>query len=170
MATRRRKTTATKRKRSTRKGQKRTTARRAYMSKRNAAPKRRRRRAKKNPPYNEILFAAAGGAAAGIVSKYVVPMLPAGAAQQYGGPALQIALGAFISMNKATKAYKEVGLGMVAVAASGLIDTLIGGATPAPITASQGWMPASAVQARFLNPPSNEIPLNSFLADIVVPS
>ena len=58
---------------------------------------------------------------------------------------------------------------MVAVAASGLVSKLMAGPAMSPITASSGWMPASVVEQRYLNPPASSIPLNSFLADIVVP-
>lgn len=167
MATRRRKKTTARKRKGTKRGMVRKTARRAYMPKKKTT---RRRRAKKNPPMQPILYAAAGGAAAGAVQKFVVPMLPPGMAQQYGGPALQIALGAFLATSKNTKNFKDAGLGMVAVAAAGLVNQLMGGAGPAPIVASQGWMPASVVGQRYLDPPASSIPLNSFLADIVVPS
>lgn len=168
MATRRRKKTATKRKRSTRKGMVRRTARRAFAPKKRTT---RRRRAKKNPPMQPLIYAAAGGAAAGLVNQYLVPMLPPGMAQQYGGPAIQIGLGAYLATSSKTKNFAPAGLGMIAVAAANIIGTLMGGMKPAAApVASAGWMPASVVGQRYLDPPASTIPLNSFLADIVVPS
>ena len=168
MATRRRKKTTTRRKKSTRTGQRRVTARRAYKK---TSPRRRRRRAKKNPDMAPLLYAAAGGVAGGLISNFIVPMLPAGMAQQYGGPVLQIALGAFVSTSKATATMKDAGLGMVAVGAAQLVAGLMKQVqTPKAPTVSAGWMPASVVGQRYLDPPASDIPLNSFLADIVVPS
>jgi hypothetical protein len=168
MATRRRKKTTTKRKRTTKRGMVRRTARKAYAPKKRVA---RRRRAKKNPDMQPLLYAAAGGAAAGLVQKFLVPMLPGGMVQQYGGPAIQIGLGAYLATSKATQAYKPLGYGMIAVAAANLVSSIMGGMASgqAPV-ASSGWMPASVVGQRYLSPPTSDIPLNSFLADIVVPA
>ena len=86
-------------------------------------------------------------------------------------PAIQIGLGAYLATSKATQAYKPLGYGMIAVAAANLVSSIMGGMASgqAPV-ASSGWMPASVVGQRYLSPPTSDIPLNSFLADIVVPA
>jgi hypothetical protein len=119
-----------------------------------------------------LMYAAAGGVVGGLISNFIVPKLPPGMAQQYGGPVIQIALGAFVSTSEATATYKDAGLGMVAVGAAQLVAGIMQEMKKpeGPVIANEGWMPASVIGQRYLDPPTSSIPLNSFLADIVVPS
>lgn len=174
----RRRRTTTKRRRTTKRGMARRTARKAFSASRSNPPKRRARRNQPNGKMDmkALVQAAGGGAAAALISRYVPMWLPPGNKMaQWAGPVANIGLGLLLANMKTTAKFKGAGYGMVAVGTAELVARLtaqMGQAqpqAPLPIT-SAGWFPASVVGQRDMEPSASQIPRNSFLANIVVPS
>ena len=173
---RRRKRTTTKRRRTTKRGMARRTARKAYSASRRNPPRRRARRNQPNGKMDmqALIQAAGGGAAAALISQFVPTWLPPGQMTQWIGPAANIGLGLLLANMKTTRQFQGAGYGMVAVGTAELVARMTAkmmDQAPAPVPpVSAGWFPASVVGQRYMEPAASQIPRNSFLANIVVPS
>jgi hypothetical protein len=186
---------ARRKRRSTRAGGRRKTARKAYAPKRRArrnaptkrrtirrrrrAPvvSRRRRSSRRNQPMNPLIQAGGAGAISALVDGYVVGMLPA-MIKPYGSLGIHLGLGWWLSMPRAMGGrWKIAGVSLFAIGIANIVKNFLPGgmATSSnswvdPQTVSQAWVPASAIASPQVGVTAADIPVQSFLSRISVPT